>query len=79
MIHPHAPKLLSFFFLFFFFFFFFGGGVGGGGGLVYMDTYMYMYTDHAGPEISVNSRITSTFSRQIAMGNAGPILALESM
>ena len=37
------------------------------------------YTDHAGLEISVNLPIASPFSRQIAIGNAGPILALESM
>ena len=37
------------------------------------------YTEHAGLEIPVNSRIASPFSRQIAIGNAGPILALESM
>ena len=30
-------------------------------------------------EIPVNSRIALLFSRQIAIGNAGPILALESM
>ena len=36
-------------------------------------------TDHAGPEISVNSSIASPFSRQIAIGNAGPTTALESM
>ena len=35
--------------------------------------------DHAGPEISVNSRIASPFSRQIANGNAGPTKALDSM
>ena len=37
------------------------------------------YTEYAGPEISVNSRIASPFSRQIAIGNAGPTSALESM
>ena len=37
------------------------------------------YTDHAGPEISVNSRIASAFSRKIANGNAGPTTALDSM
>ena len=36
-------------------------------------------TDHAGLEISVNSRIASPFSRQIAFGNAGPVSALEFM
>ena len=35
--------------------------------------------DHAGPEISVSSRIASSFSRQIANVNAGPVLTLESM
>ena len=35
--------------------------------------------DHAGPEIYVISRIASPFSRQIAIGNAGPTSALESM
>ena len=33
------------------------------------------YTDHAGLEIFVNSRIASPFSRQIAIGNAGPSIA----
>ena len=39
------------------------------------------YTDYAGLKISVNSRIASPFSRQIANGNAGPTSgsALESM
>ena len=37
------------------------------------------YTDHAGLEISVNSRIAWPFLQQIAIGNAGPISALESM
>ena len=37
------------------------------------------YTDHAGLEISVNSRIASLFSLQIAIGNAGPGSALDSM
>ena len=32
-----------------------------------------------GLEFPVNSRIASLFSRQIAIGNAGSILALESM
>ena len=36
------------------------------------------YTDHAGLEIPVDLRIASSFSRQIAIGNAGPSLALES-
>ena len=40
---------------------------------------MPCHADYAGLEISVNSRIASPFSRQIAIGNAGPILALESM
>ena len=38
-----------------------------------------VYTDHAGLEIPVNSRIASPFSWQIANGNAGPTSALESM
>ena len=37
------------------------------------------YTDHASPEISVNSCIASSFSRQIAISNAGPTSALEPM
>ena len=41
--------------------------------------FLWIYTDYAGPEISVNSRIASPFSRQIAMGNAGPSTALQSM
>ena len=41
--------------------------------------YFRTYTDHAGLEIPVNSRITSLFSRQIAIGNAGPFLASECM
>ena len=36
-------------------------------------------TEYAGPEISVNSRIVSLFSRQIANSHAGPTIALESM
>ena len=36
-------------------------------------------TEYAGLEISVYSRIASLFSRQIAIGNGGPMLALESM
>ena len=38
-----------------------------------------MYTEYAGLNISVNSHIAWPFSRQIAIGNAGPSLALESM
>ena len=38
-----------------------------------------LYTDHAGLEIPVNSRIASPFSRQIVNGNAGPTSALETM
>ena len=38
-----------------------------------------IYTDYAGLEISVNSSIASPFSRQIAIGNAGPTTALDSM
>ena len=37
------------------------------------------YTDHVDLEIPFNSRIALLFSRQIAIGNAGPILALESI
>ena len=37
------------------------------------------YTEHAGLEISVNSRTASPFSQQIAIGNAGPATALDSM
>ena len=44
-----------------------------------MDLHTKTYTDHAGLNIPVNSRIASLFSRQIAIGNAGPILALESI
>ena len=39
----------------------------------------YLYTDHAGLKISIHLRIAWPFSPQIAVGNAGPILALESM
>ena len=35
--------------------------------------------EYAGLEISVNSRIALSFSRQIANVNAGPTSALESM
>ena len=38
-----------------------------------------LYTDHAGPEIPVHLIIAWPFSRQIANGNAGPSLALDSM
>ena len=41
--------------------------------------YIEDYTDHAGLEIPVDLSIASPFSRQIAIGNAGPSLALESM
>ena len=37
------------------------------------------YTKYAGLNIAVLSCIASPFSRQIAIGNAGPVLALESM
>ena len=37
------------------------------------------YKDHAGLEIPVDSSIASPFSRQIAIGNAGPTSALDSM
>ena len=36
-------------------------------------------TDHAGLEILVDLCIALPFSRQIAIGNAGPTSALESM
>ena len=36
-------------------------------------------TAHAGPEICVHLSIALLFSRQVAISNAGPILALESM
>ena len=45
---------------------------------MYMNN-IYSYTDHAGLEIPVNSRIASPFSRQIANDNAGPTSALDSM
>ena len=41
--------------------------------------YAKQYTEYAGPEISVNSRIASLFSRQIANVTAGPVLALQPM
>ena len=37
------------------------------------------YTEYGGLEISVNSRIASPFSRQIAIANAGPTSTLDSM
>ena len=37
------------------------------------------YTEYAGLEIPGNSDIAWPFSRQIAIGNAGPTSALESM
>ena len=37
------------------------------------------YTDHAGLQISVNLHIAPPFSLQTAIGNGGPISALESM
>ena len=37
------------------------------------------YTEDAGLEISIDLTIASPFSGQIAIGNAGTILALESM
>ena len=40
---------------------------------------MCHYTDHAGLEIPVDLCIASPFSRRIAIGNAGPTSALESM
>ena len=41
--------------------------------------YHMPYTDHVGPEISVNLCIASSFSQHIAIGSAGPTTALESM
>ena len=38
------------------------------------ETVKYVYTDHAGLEISVNLHIASPFSRHIAKANAGPKL-----
>ena len=38
-----------------------------------------LYTDHAGPEISLHLSIAWPFSRQIAIGNGGPTSALKSM
>ena len=43
------------------------------------DIYINIYTEYAGLDIDVNSRIVSPFSWQIAIGNAGPSLVLESM
>ena len=40
---------------------------------------MGINTEHAGPEILIYLSIASPFSRQIAIGNAGPATALESM
>ena len=40
---------------------------------------MPLCTDYASLEIPVDSCIASTFSRQIAIGNAGPASALDSM
>ena len=40
---------------------------------------IFVYTEYAGLEIYVNLRMASSFSRQIANGNAGPTSALESM
>ena len=37
------------------------------------------YTDYAGLRFPVDLCIAALFSRQIAIGNAGPSLALESM
>ena len=39
----------------------------------------FWYMDYAGLEMSVNSRIVSPFSQQIAIDNVGPTSALESM
>ena len=43
------------------------------------DSLGVVYTDHAGLEICVYLHIASPFSRQIAIDNAGPTSALESM
>ena len=40
---------------------------------------MLLYTDYAGLEIAVKLCIASPYSRQIAIGNAGPTSALDSM
>ena len=47
--------------------------------LCFLILLLKLYTDHAGLEISVNSRIAWPFSRQIEISNAGPTLALDSM
>ena len=41
--------------------------------------YAHYYTEYAGLEIYVFLCIASSFSRQIAIGNAGPTSTLESM
>ena len=40
---------------------------------------MGVFTDHAGLEIPVDLRIALLFSGQVAIGNAGPTSALQSM
>ena len=40
---------------------------------------LFFYTEYAGLDIAVILCIASLFSRQIAIGNAGPNLALKSM
>ena len=47
--------------------------------LIVLSVICVFYTDHAGLEIPVDLCIASPFSQQIAIGNAGPILALDSM
>ena len=44
-----------------------------------IDAQVHGYTEYAGLEIPVFLCIASSFSRQIANGNAGPSSALESM
>ena len=41
--------------------------------------FFMFYTDYAGPEITVHFSIAAPFSRQIAIGNAGPTTALQPM
>ena len=52
-------------------------------GMLVLQTFCFYpfapYTDHAGLKTPVDLSIASPFSRQIAIGNAGPTSALESM
>ena len=41
--------------------------------------HIVIYTEDAGLKIPIGLCIASPFSRQIAIGNAGPVSALESM